>query len=107
MAHTPGPWGMPDSGKGLVSKKTPHGWDGMIASADCGGYARSRTEGLANARLIAAEPELLEALRKMDALMEMLWKAVPWGKTFNLDAAMLNEYPLAARRAIAKATGAL
>ena len=57
---------MPDIGKGLVSKKSaPNQWDGMIATVDCGDYARSRTEGLANARLIAAAPELLEALKAM------------------------------------------
>ena len=64
--HTPGPWAMPDSGQGRISKVGVNGgWDGMIATADCGDYARSRSEGLANARLIAAAPELLEALKDM------------------------------------------
>ena len=62
--HTPGPWAMPDSGQGRISKVGVNGgWDGMIATADCGDYARSRSEGLANARLIAAAPDLLEALK--------------------------------------------
>lgn len=61
--YTPGPWGMPDSGQGRISKVGANGgWDGLIATADCGDYARSKSEGLANARLIAAAPELLEAL---------------------------------------------
>ncbi|CAB4122389.1 hypothetical protein UFOVP37_8 [uncultured Caudovirales phage] len=64
--HTPGPWAMPDSGQGRISKVGANGgWDGLIATADCGDYARSRSEGLANARLIAAAPELLEALKDM------------------------------------------
>ena len=64
--HTPGPWGMPDSGQGRISKVGANGgWDGLIATADCGDYARSRSDGLANARLIAAAPDLLEALKDM------------------------------------------
>ena len=64
--HTPGPWAMPDSGQGRISKVGANGgWDGLIATADCGDYARSKVEGLANARLIAAAPELLEALKDM------------------------------------------
>lgn len=63
--HTPGPWAMPDSGQGRISKVGANGgWGGMIATADCGDYARSRAEGLANARLIAAAPDLLELLRE-------------------------------------------
>jgi len=57
---------MPDCGQGRISKVGANGgWDGLIANADCGDYARSRSEGLANARLIAAAPELLEALNTL------------------------------------------
>lgn len=69
--HTPGPWGVPDQGRGVVSKgSTTGGWEGLIATADCGDYARSRDEGLANARLIAAAPELLEACQRLLAHLE-------------------------------------
>lgn len=57
----------------------------------------------ANARLIAAAPDLFAALQRMDALVESLWKSIPWGETFNLDIAALNEAPLAAKRALALA----
>lgn len=32
------------------------------------------------------------------AMMEMVWEAVPWGKTFNLDVALLNDGELARER---------
>ena len=87
--HTPGPWAMPDSGQGRISKVGVNGgWDGMIATADCGDYARSRSEGLANARLIAAAPDLLEALK--DAVR---------------DSESPGQWLYEARAAIAKATG--
>lgn len=63
------------------------------------------SESEANARLIAAAPELLEALKGMTDLMDKLWKAVPWGQTFNLPVQELNEAPILAKRAIAKAEG--
>lgn len=64
--HTPGPWAMPDSGQGRISKVGANGgWDGLIATADCGDYARSRDEGLANALLIAAAPDMLETLKRL------------------------------------------
>lgn len=58
---TPGPWNVPDFGHCpvLVSAGSAGSWDGMIASVDAGDYARSRDEGQANARLIAAAPDLL------------------------------------------------
>ncbi len=93
--HTPGPWAMPDSGQGRISKVGANGgWDGLIATADCGDYARSRDEGLANARLIAAAPDLLEALR--GAL-----------EHWPVPSSICKDRPAyeAARAAIAKATG--
>ncbi len=87
--HTPGPWAMPDSEQGRISKVGVNGgWDGMIATADCGDYARSRSEGFANARLIAAAPDLLEALK--DAVR---------------DSESPGQWLDEARAAIAKATG--
>jgi len=55
------------------------------------------------ARLFAASPELLEAAQEVDALIENLFNAVPWGKTFGLDIKALNEAPTKLKRAIARA----
>lgn len=49
-------------------------------------------------------PELLAALKRMDGLVEKLWKSVPWGQTFNLPVQELNEAPLEAKRVIQRAT---
>ena len=46
-------------------------------------------------------PALVEALREYDALIENLWKAVPWGSTCGLDMAALNRVPLRAKRLLA------
>jgi hypothetical protein len=54
-----------------------------------------------DARLIDAAPDLYAALRRMDALVDGLWKSIPWGQTFDLDIAALNEAPTAAKRALA------
>jgi hypothetical protein len=48
--------------------------------------------------------ELLAALRRMDGLVEKLWKSVPWGQTVNLPVQDLNEAPMQAKRAILNAT---
>lgn len=49
--------------------------------------------------------ELLAAAEAMDALMENLWQAVDWGKTFDLDVAALSEAPDRLKRAIAACGG--
>jgi hypothetical protein len=77
-AHTPGPWVVSENG---VSQETVGGWCGI---ADCGRLVRYGTSGgmryadyettVANARLIAAAPEMFEALETMvrysDGLIE-------------------------------------
>lgn len=104
--HTPGPWKAKTleewvEGKGgLVVIDAPGKW---LSLANAHIHRDSREEGEANARLIAAAPDLLEALEAMDALVESLWDSVPWGDTFNLDIRALNEVPGKARAAIAKA----
>lgn len=55
--------------------------------------------------VLAAAPQLLAALERMDALVERLWKSVPWGKTWDLPVKELNEAPIQARIAIARAKG--
>lgn len=47
--------------------------------------------------------ELVESLGAMDDLMDKLWKAVPWGETFNLPLQELNEVPTRAKRLLNRA----
>jgi hypothetical protein len=66
MSHTPGPWeqalgischeitAKPDGLKVYIAQATSQSWGGV-----------GSTEGEANARLIAAAPELLEALQRI------------------------------------------
>jgi len=62
--HTAGPWRVSKTGD--VYKK--QGRDGLIAAVRFLGGDNS--EGTANAKLIAAAPELLEALRLTEAALE-------------------------------------
>lgn len=48
---------------------------------------------------------LLEACKKANSLLDNLLKAVPWGATFDLDIALLNEVLLALPHVIALAKG--
>jgi len=91
-AHTPGPWGTEPYGRvvatcGNVQRGT------VWASCD---KLKSADECRANARLIAAAPELLQAAQTMLALVML--------KYGNLDADV-NTATDAARAAIAKALG--
>ena len=60
--HTPGPWDLDRSGF-IREARGPDGCGILIASA-CD-LSRSASEGEANARLIAAAPELLAALEAL------------------------------------------
>ena len=76
--------------------------DGRGCCIDCGEF-HGNSEQRANARLIAAAPELLEALKEAEGVMDLLWGCFlakdyyRWGED---DAAALAK----ARAAIAKAT---
>jgi hypothetical protein len=90
--YTPGPWTV-----GEYDPLTVNGADGRVAAAD---FQNARQ--LANARLIAAAPELLEALRP--------FTTVPCERRGNIHCVMLPSdsgvkicAPCAARAAIAKA----
>lgn len=48
------------------------------------------------------EQELYDALKLQKECMEMLWKAVPWGKTFDMDFGLLNEACLNLDRTLVK-----
>lgn len=98
--HTPGPWEWPDDGG--VREFEIFGPDGtLICECSWHGCPLGEVGALvANAALIAAAPELLEALENLDSA---IWRCV--------DAAEIEGTPVedasnAARAAIAKATGA-
>jgi hypothetical protein len=96
--HTPGPWKaeideqVPE--RGAVYVEGPQGWLNQ-AVADCGFNDVETDE--ANARLIAAAPELLEALQSLVASCE---KHLAFRKPTN---PVTRDRMAAARAAIAKA----
>lgn len=61
--HTPGPW--ETGGVMTLVEFRPEGWNAPMCIADCHtkNAPQSETERVANARLIAAAPELLEACK--------------------------------------------
>ncbi len=63
--HTPGPWAQNED---RVESANEHGWinDGWIV-AGCAG-----PDAYANARLIAAAPEMLEALREAECALSLM-----------------------------------
>lgn len=105
--HTPGPWEVKS-----VDKQT---W--QIGTADFGSIVtlhdpyrasiRMTAEMEADARLIAAAPDLLEALKKVKQMISEALPKFNWRDSF-LDAnaiRLLNEVPLAVYEAVAKAEG--
>jgi hypothetical protein len=101
--HTPGPWGVEFSepyepeitaGQWSICRVAAFAGYGEI---DLGNELGGNNESLANARLIAAAPELLAALSHLVALLEPVEQ---WGALAVPGLATLNE----ARAAIAKAT---
>ena len=91
--HTPGPWRIDDEYAGLLEQDQHRFWinaDIHIAYVD----GPRNAERTANAHLIAAAPELLEALRSLHVAMAC-YDGTP-EETLALDAA---------RAVIAKATG--
>lgn len=71
-AHTPGPWTQIDQ---LVVVQPPeHDYSTWIANASVGG--ESRATQIANARLIAAAPDLLAAGQAALQLMEQLNRGI-------------------------------
>lgn len=69
-AHTPGPWvvweGHAEVFAGPAKSNTPgmiRGTRGIVANCESDDFGENEDEQEANARLIAAAPDLLEALR--------------------------------------------
>ena len=95
-AHTPGPWAIETE-----DRYTSIVFGGVIIAEIDSGEA----EYLDNARLIAAAPELLEALESVSLWMENQADGQSKGGHATFDLMMLREQRGIARAAIAKATG--
>ena len=98
--HTPGPWDVEPKG----SRHFVDGADGLtVAYLDRAGV-RERAEIEANARLIAAAPELLEALEGAEELAEGAIKLL---RQLDMETGRIAAECVLrdARAAIAKATG--
>ena len=109
-AHTPGPWGLAQYAKGaalpipFIEHKTiavfsDGARQGDVAYMQHGLWGDD--QALANARLIAAAPELLEALQELVAEWDARHAAEDHRSGYTLDTAGIAM----ARAAIAKATG--
>lgn len=85
--HTPGPWEADQVGQvwGKINNRD-------VRVADMGSFNMN-----ANARLIAAAPELLEACRHAEAILGRIIEGKEWGA--------IEEYADTVRAAIAKAEG--
>jgi len=93
MKHTQGPWAVSNyyAGKASISGKDWGGFATVVTRLD--GDENDSVEGLANARLIAAAPDLLAALEDMLNL------------TLDEDDIAVSSRIAKARAAIAKAKG--
>ena len=91
--HTPGPWEFSfldnTERPGIEADRFSVVIFGVRAEDDCGIHGRTEKEEMANARLIAAAPDLLEALIEL--------------RSFYIETTGLP--PVAANKAIAKAKG--
>lgn len=92
IKHTPGPWFTFNDGKRVAGPESTIGAGQGVAL--CSMRARSDDEAKANALLIAAAPDLLDALK---AALELLEREFPKPAP--------NGQIAKARRAIAKAEG--
>ena len=92
--HTPGPWRIGDAGNTIFGPPNGRPSPQRIADLAC-------TDHKANGRLIAAAPEMLEALRAI--LRECAITHKHWGEGSNLKEA--NAAVDSARAAIARAEG--
>ena len=97
--HTPGPWKLDDRGYKFIVHKPGDGYITRdICRMDSSTMAAFAQE--ANARLIVAAPELLEALdRIQDAIQNFIEKGLRPTES------VMRQWQVDARAAIAKATG--
>lgn len=74
--HTPGPWMLADDKTRVITNESVP--DAEIADCESGFYcSKNISECEANARLIAAAPEMLEALKAAEKRLHALWQADP------------------------------
>lgn len=100
--HTPGPWAA--AGASYIIRITAAGERAPVAEVAMP-MGRSGPECSSNARLIAAAPDLLEALKACRQLIDEALPKFDWGRS-SLDGdaiRLLNETPGIVRAAIAKA----
>jgi hypothetical protein len=92
MAHTTGPWAYDGDSQEVygTAEKYGSGWIARVVGNDSDGRPFPDEERLANARLIAAAPELLAALRKAVAALEILDEDSDVAGWRNLDATYVD-----------------
>lgn len=97
--HTPGPWTILSEKTGSVGSDAPY----KMTASVYGDHEECEPDGrmLANARLIAAAPELLESLRNTASMLQSACLVI----TDKEARQMALETVAEARAAIAKATG--
>lgn len=104
--HTPGPWTLAPNGRHVWADFPHDGWSSgrVVAIVDAGsGSGRDAEVVKVNAALIAAAPDMLDALRTLVAYAEIKWReqqAQQFGTEFYR---ATNSAIEAARDAIAKA----
>lgn len=105
MSHTPGPWKVEQPAEGRPSYSAVSSWhwrELALVVTRMHGADADHPEGLANARLIAAAPDLLSALRNAVWILEhspaLLSEVLP-------DGATIEERVSEHRAVIAKAEG--
>ena len=97
-AHTPGPWEVHASGLSILASEIEAGENTRYRPRTC--LANLAVDNVANARLIAAAPELLAAL---DTVVGQVWDLDVYGEEEMR--ARMRRIGQIARAAIAKATG--
>lgn len=106
MAHTPGPWAYDEDSSEVYSAADGYGtgWIALVKGNDDAGVSFPETMRLANARLIAAAPELLACLQSLRVVFASLegWR--------DMDATLVDQFISSdglhrVEAAIAKATG--
>ena len=99
MSHTPGPWTQDEYG----SVKTPSGETLLVEGVALAG--RSTEETRANARLIAAAPDLLAALKLAFQALDAIGDEMTVGERYTNAGQYLIDSLNPARDAIKKAEG--
>jgi hypothetical protein len=110
--HTPGPWFVTEGGQYIEAARYEHGGRQIVGKPQ----GDNPEQWNANARLMAAAPELLEALKLALSSLETAWHEIDgeWGPIISefgdLEGAVSQGHCStdairAARSAIAKATG--